>query len=351
MSLDHYLRSLVAGLAGDAQNIQIKKRPPLDIQSNALFDVYTGQHRWIAKVYLKEAEYDSAPLTEYRNLKRLAPHGLAPTPIAHFAYDGMHQPVVIYDYIDGEMVDRRPLTVAEMRDFAEMWVRLNRLPTDGLWHSRRWDEFLPERFAYWDSVYAEYIAWAKTHMPQAVEPVQEAYALYETHADTLATINPHALPADTLCHCHADPRFANLIQRPDGSFVYVDWEDGGLRDPAFVIGNMMVQPNQEDLLSKAHWDAFLDVYCAGMGYARIDFEARVNAYKIGTALLWFGGLLRFLAHKADNGEHVGFRINGMPANQRLRRYLARCMATVGDATMDDLLAQYEVAGLCFVPEK
>jgi thiamine kinase-like enzyme len=50
---------------------------------------------------------------------------------------------------------------------------------------------------------------------------------------------------------HWDPRFATVIQGPDGHLTLVDWEASGLLDPASDIACLLTHPNQEDLLTPA----------------------------------------------------------------------------------------------------
>ncbi len=62
-----------------------------------------------------------------------------------------------------------------------------------------------------------------------------------------------------LCFCRSDARFANVIARTDGRLGLVDWEDSGLRDPAREVANLLMHPNQEDLLDWDTWQACLSI--------------------------------------------------------------------------------------------
>src|SRR5438067_10962939 len=92
-----------------------------------------------------------------------------------------------------------------------------------------------------------------------------------------------------LCICRSDPRFANVIARPDGRIGLVDWEDSGLRDPAREVADLLLHPNQEDLLSDTEWSALLNPYTASRASDPM-FATRLNAYLPPFAPLWLSRL-------------------------------------------------------------
>src|SRR5712691_10851101 len=99
------------------------------------------------------------------------------------------------------------------------------------------------------------------------------------------------IPADSpLCFCRSDPRFANVIARPDGRLGLVDWEDCGLRDTAREVADLLLHPNQEDLLGWREWQAFLQPYIDGRR-SDADFERRLQAYLAVFPIFWLGLLL------------------------------------------------------------
>jgi hypothetical protein len=61
--------------------VQSMLRPPLDHQSNRLYDVWAGERHWIAKEFLKPEEWGVAPAREHRALVRLAGLDMAALPI------------------------------------------------------------------------------------------------------------------------------------------------------------------------------------------------------------------------------------------------------------------------------
>jgi thiamine kinase-like enzyme len=144
--------------------------------------------------------------------------------------------------------------------------------------------------------------------------------------------------------CRSDPRFANVIVRPDGRYGFVDWEDAGLRDPTLEVADLMVHPEQEDLLTEGECQAFLLAYCEAMGFEPKAFAQSVDDYRFVFSVFWVLIMMRYGIRLSRSGQLADWRINELPANLRLQRYLARALAkSPGDFDV----SQY--AGVRFFP--
>jgi thiamine kinase-like enzyme len=132
-------------------------------------------------------------------------------------------------------------------------------------------------------------------------------------------------PDTPLCFCRSDARFANVIARPDGRLGMVDWEDSGLRDPAREVADLLMHPNQEDLLDWNAWQPFLSVYSENHRDDP-DFEQRLQASLAIFPVFWLGILLAIGMRHSAEGTVGTWLINDMDPNTRLRRYLARVQA-------------------------
>ncbi len=99
----------VARLGGYAPaELRVELRTPLEHQSNRLYDARAGGRHLLVKEYLKPEEFSTAPLHEHRALELLAPFDVAPRPVGVALEHGPDVgPVVVYEYLDGEMWDRR----------------------------------------------------------------------------------------------------------------------------------------------------------------------------------------------------------------------------------------------------
>ena len=163
------------------------------------------------------------------------------------------------------------------------------------------------------------------------------------HQDTIQELSD-ARPR--LTFGRSDSRFANIIARPGGRLGIVDWEDSGLTDPALDLADLIVHANQEDLLSAGEWQAFLKPYLAARRPADPGLERRLGLYQVLLSFLWLSILLSRGVTLAWDGRLSGWLVNEMPANQRLRRYLARVLAW----TAADFCGQLEaLAGVSFFP--
>lgn len=125
-----------------------------------------------------------------------------------------------------------------------------------------------------------------------------------------------------LCFCRSDPRFANVIARRGGGIGLVDWEDSGLRDPARQVADLLMHPNQEDLLDWQGWQPYVYVYMSGRRNDP-DCELRLQGYLALFPVFWLGILLADAMRRIAAGELQMWMINEMEPNTRLRRYLAR----------------------------
>lgn len=117
----------------------------------------------------------------------------------------------------------------------------------------------------------------------------------------------------------------------------VDWEDSGVHDPMGDVADMMVHANQEDLLTPSEWRAFLQPYLSARRPFDPDAADRLREYLGSLPLLWLAILIREGMRRASQGALAGWTVNGLPANQRLRRYLARALAWP-DLDFEDQLA-------------
>jgi aminoglycoside phosphotransferase (APT) family kinase protein len=285
-------------------------------QANHLYDVWADGRHLIAKEYLSAVELD-APLNEYRALRLVESMDIAPQPLF---FDPSVGPVVVYQYLEGAMWDRRVPPAAELASLADLWVALHALPIQDLWIGRGQARNSPALVARLRAPIERYAAWAAQcgdgpHREAARVCVQ---ALERGVAVGLPLI-PQAAP---LCFCRSDARFANVIARPDGRVGLVDWQDSGLRDPARELVDLLHHPNQEDLLDADGWQPFLDRYLPSRS-ADTGFGERLRGYLALFPVFWLGVLLTEGLRRAAGGTLQGWLINDLEPNQRLRRYVAR----------------------------
>ena len=283
-----------------------------------------------------------APRREFAALQLLAPLDIAPQPVF---YDPALAPVVIYQFLDGTMWDRTPPTAVQLRQLAELWLTLNRLPTADLWLSRGQERSLQDVSAMFHSYLSRYEQWAEAHFRPGLASIPYCGQLLERLPTILQSFSQ--LPDPTLLFCRSDPRFANVIQRPDGRLALVDWEDSGLRDPARDAADLLTHPNQEDLLSEDEWAPFLRPYTTIRLKTDPYFTERIHHYLALFPIFWLLGLLNYGVSRAEAGKPlINWQTNGLPVNIRLRRYLALAQTWPGKPTAANLAS---LAKLKFFP--
>jgi hypothetical protein len=297
---------------------ELSLRPAIPHQRNRLHEIRADGVHLIAKEYLATDERE-APGHEYAALRLVEPLDIAPRPVFFDPHVG---PVVIYAFLDGTMWDRDVPTPAQLAALAEVWIRLHAVPIDGLWlatgQARPWSK----TEARLRAPIAAYAAWVERQAPHRRRAAQLCLEALERALAITAALIPVDAPR---CFCRSDPRFANVIARPDGRLGLVDWEDSGLRDPAREVADLLLHPNQEDLLDWPAWRAFLDPYVASRRGDR-GFGDRLHGYLAIFPVFWLGLLLRDGLDRLARDALQGWRVNGLAPNDRLRRYLARCLA-------------------------
>lgn len=298
----------------------ITLRVPEVHQSNQLFDVWAGGRHFIAKQFLKEDEWATSPAREHASLQRLLPLDIAPKPCF---YDASLGPVVIYEFMDGCMWGRYQPTADELVALATAMARLHSLPTEGLWLARGSEMTPMARVAWFHELLDRYAAWSAAYYPAGQQVVVLCRPLIDVAGEVMVQLE-HTMPPRAFCR--SDPRFANVIVRPDGRLSFVDWEDAGLRDPALEMGDLILHTEQEDLLSQATLAAFLATYCQLMGMDQARFVERVVQYGRVLPLFYIVILMRYGIGLSERGKLANWQVNDMPANQRLQRYLARALA-------------------------
>ena len=316
------LSKLAARLAAvDESAVRVSLRPAIDYQSNRLYDVRVTEHHWIAKVYLKPDEFDDAPRREYQTMQLLAHLDIAPRAVHREPQSAAHGPLVIYEYMAGQMWDRHTPTDDDMRQLAALWLMMHRVSSNGLWLSRGQETPLPAVESRFRASFERYHDWAAVHHPPGTAIARLCLDLLAKRKTIFTELAAMPTP---LCFCRADPRFANVIRRPDGRLGMVDWEDSGLRDPAREMADLISHPNQEDLVSAEGWRVFFAPYFAERTPADPDLPQRIRRYLGLTSLFWLALLLNGGIER--HTDRADWLVNGMPANQRLNRYLARTVA-------------------------
>lgn len=325
------------------EDIRVQERKRLEYQSNILYDVTFTDNHWIAKEFVKVDEFEYSPKREYDALKLLEYLDVAPVAIDYLPYLDYEHPIVMYEYMQGEMWDRRKPSQTELKSLAETWLITHQATRPNLWLSRGWDVSFDEKLKLHHCFYSIYLEWAENHFADGIPYVQEALTYYQSQNAIIQNLRESR---PTLLFSRSDPRFANIIARPNGKIGFVDWEDSGLRSPARTIADLLTHPNQEDLLTDSEWEIFIQTYCDG--YPTDDNVRDLIHWDILLrSLTWFGGLLHFGVRRANEGKLEGWKINGMPANQRLRRYLARIKSWGKGSSQAEL---DNLQGVCFFPE-
>jgi aminoglycoside phosphotransferase (APT) family kinase protein len=336
------LKTLVAEAVGAPMAVvTLTPRPTLQHFANQLYDAWVNGRHLIVKDFLRPDTQDADAAREFRALKLLAPLELAPQPVC---FEPARGPTVIYEYMEGAMWDRRKPEAAELRQLAEAWLKVNAVRADGLWpsrsHERKWADIANAI----RTSFLQYSAWAAAEFAVGQSAGERCLAVLESRQ---AVIDELAAGSPLLCFCRSDPRFANVIRRPDGRIGFVDWEGSGVRDPARELADILTHPNQEDLLEAGEWQAFVEPYLAERGGLDAELWQRAQKYLVLFPIYFLSVILNQGRDLAQRGQLAGWTVNGLPASVRLRRYLARALAWPNTAFGREL---DELASVVFFPD-
>jgi hypothetical protein len=89
------------------------------------------------------------------------------------------------------------------------------------------------------------------------------------------------------------------------------------------VADLLAHANHEDLVPAEAWEAFLQPYLAVRAPLDEGLRRRTHLYLAAFPLFWLHLLVREGLRRAAAGGLTGWDVNGLAANERLRRYLAR----------------------------
>ena len=301
------------------EKIHIRERTPLEIQSNRLYDVSANGRHLVAKEFLRTEAEPLAPAREFQALQQLAPFDVAPQPVF---YEPDMAPVVVYEYLDGVMWDRTRPRPDQLSQLSRIWSTFHQVDPAYLVTANSFSQ-TSALLTRIETTFSEYAHWVKQAFPAGRDAAALCLGLLDHLGEVvqaLATIPP------ILSFCRLDARFANIIQRPDGRIGLVDWEDSGLGDVAFALADMMGHVNQEDLLTWDDWQDAFAPYLAEREKEDSGFRGRVHLNQALVPAFWLAILLPSGIRQTQAGTVSLWQLNGLSANLRLRRYLARALA-------------------------
>ena len=308
-------RAIAHILGWHPDDFLFEKRPSIDLQSNDLYDLKNGDHHFILKAYLKEDELEEAPRREFQSLTLLQSTNLAPKPIF---FDATAGPFVIYEFMAGEMWDRKRPSSHQLQELAEAWLTINTLEHEKPWLAR--GSQYPIRFDWVQKRFAEYVAWAETAVSNPkpiIHRLNRSLKKVEPIFHKIDSVSPKRL------FSRSDPRFANIIGRPNGRLGIIDWEDSGWHDPAYAAADLLLHANQEDLLTLDEWEVFLRPYFHERTKDDPKIEQRFAWYMAALPFFWLALFLKLSRHHHTSGTYDTWQINQLPADERIGNYWRR----------------------------
>jgi hypothetical protein len=132
---------------------------------------------------VKPDEFREAPVRAFRALELLAPLDIAPRPVLLQPEPvSPLGPVVVYEFMDGEMWDRRRPTAAGLAALADVWLRMHAVSQEGLWTSHGHERSFAEIGAHWHARLQAYCAWVDADFREGRRAADFCCAALETRA-------------------------------------------------------------------------------------------------------------------------------------------------------------------------
>jgi hypothetical protein len=189
------VREAIARATGfDTRSLTVRRRPPMPHQANRLYDVWAAEQHLIAKEYLSDVERN-APSNEYRSLHLVQRLEIAPRPVF---FDPSVGPVVLYQFMDGDMWDRRVPSALELEALADLWVDLQAIPIEGLWVALGQAQNSPTLVARLRAPIERYVGWAASRDAARREAADVAVAVLERGLDVGLPLIPDVAPLSLL---------------------------------------------------------------------------------------------------------------------------------------------------------
>ena len=205
---------------------------PVASGNNLLFRATRDGHDWAVKFMIRDqrnrARREFGALTLIGGLG--APVG--PRPL-YIDQDSYQHAVVVQTWVDGTPLSSPPADDATWSHILQAYALIHKIQlADALRYGIAMDQTL-------GVMPADQTADALRAFAQEVPPTTHAAAL----ANLIETLERARLPniRTSRCWCHGDPNIRNLLVTA-GGVQLVDWEYGGIGDPAQEIAGLLAHP-------------------------------------------------------------------------------------------------------------
>lgn len=241
--------------------------------NNLLYRVTGKQGDYAIKFTIRDARRRAE--REFNALSALDGFDLAPRPIL-LDQERYSLPVVVQTWIEGEVRSEPPQTDEDWSMLVDYLVCLRAVPVK---------VFLPKPVVYAEN---------RDHCKQIIHEKLDRLPL-ESQPDSLRdlirrfdalSMPEWDIPTFTLVRSDPNPR--NFIRR-EGQWVSVDWEYGGLTDPAFEIADMMAHAAYIDV-PRERWEWVINRYCSHDGAG----EIRIRTYWQMMTVWWAVRFVQYL---------------------------------------------------------
>ncbi|MBC8161344.1 MAG: aminoglycoside phosphotransferase family protein, partial [Roseiflexaceae bacterium] len=185
--------------------------------------------------------------------------------------DSYTQPVVVQTWLDGDTLDRPPMSTAEWQALLDHYCAIHAITP------QRAGQDIPQATL---NAASGATGNALVEAQLARLPLAERPATLQRLLDRFSTWQPPQWDAPPVALCRVDGNWRNFIARR-GGWASVDWENSGWGDPAFEWADLMTHPAYPP---DAPWLALVEAYASRTGDTAAPL--RIQAYHTIMLVWW-----------------------------------------------------------------
>ena len=265
--------------------------------NNILYRATNGEHDVAIKWVIRD-DRDRAG-REYAAMLAMQQAGLsvAPTPIL-LEQERYAQPVVVYQWLHGDVNGNLPTTDAEWRHVLQHFALVHSITPDTITVPLKPGALNANTVEEGRQLVRQHLA----KLPGEAQPAELRELVGRFEASALP--NWPEIPRGL---CRVDTNLLNFIRQPE-QWASVDWENGGWGDPTFDMAQLMTHPVYMDV-PLCRWEWVVTTYCDMR--RQPAYAPRIWDY-YSILMVWW--VVRFARCLYEFPRKLDQRLVDMPAN-------------------------------------
>lgn len=305
---------------------------------NLLWRVVCADRPSVLKLFIDAGQVRSRRQFEAQQL--FYPAGFAARPLWYeWQPEGLTRPVLVYEWIEGEALNRADHTV-----MAETARILATVHTAGVDEVNRLSPNPVSLDYYWRLLSKSIVQISRWFEQNAIISLQAEFLALASAATELAKQSLSNVDTTAPTAIHGDPKLENFIQ--SGNIVtLLDWERFGLGDPALEVATFLFQHQNE--LSEKQQSMWLASYLSGSTQPQLSHQIEIYRSLVPFQSVCFllDGLRELTANEETLSQHqdaLPFLSSTLAASLQQAAKRLQIDLDFIDTAASDLFAQFGV---------